>query len=535
MEDFIKRNRTGILVSAGVLLALGGFAYLYKRQIKSIKIDNDGYTIDSMFTDNVPLYQEEAIKRKKIISNVKYDLILALMKGETFEGSITIYFELTNNEYDEKNLFIDYQGLGVKDLKINGHYIDWNDSFRGQRVHLKKWYLSKENQNTVSMNFKSKYKRDGCGVHYFSDPLDGNDYVYSQFEMFRAHTAFPWFDQPDIRASMNLRISVPKEWIAVSNEVEKEISMYKDSKEFLCDGLNLSFLNKYIDGFIMYTFNQTPSISTYLYVFWAGWYEYIENEGKILGRDDPIRMRIYYRKSLRNDLERIKEFMHKPIILGINWYSQFFGYNFPFEKYDHVFWPEFRNDAMEHPGWVTFDEKYFHRGENITEENIICLVNLALHELCHQWFGNLVTIAWWNDLWLKEAFATFVSYLWMNHDQDLCSQFKNSWVHMNNEYKFWGYEEDEWWGKNKQYIDSIIYHIETNHPIWKETHSTDSAEDLVNGITYGKGWGFLKQLYHLIGHKSFSQATQIYFERYQWRDAKLKDFLQWLDDSNSGN
>jgi aminopeptidase N len=203
---------------------------------------------------------------------------------------------------------------------------------------------------------------------------------------------------------------------------------------------------------------------------------------------------------------------------GIKWYSKFFGHDFPFGKYDQIFCPEFKYGAMENVGAVTFTENLLFRGTELDENKMTRFVNVVLHELCHQWFGNLVTMTWWNDLWLNEAFATYVSYLCMEQIPNLFASYPNLWIQLNSR-KNWGYAEDE---------------MSTSHPICKDAPHTDSAEDMINGITYGKGCAFLKQLYHLIGIDRFSDATKVYFSRHAWGNTTLPDFLDCLPGNVDG-
>jgi len=200
---------------------------------------------------------------------------------------------------------------------------------------------------------------------------------------------------------------------------------------------------------------------------------------------------------------------------GIKWYSKFFGFDFPYQKYDQLFCPEFKFGAMENVGCVTFTENLMFRGQSLGEGEWCRFINVVLHELCHQWFGNLVTMTWWNDLWLNESFATFVSFLCMDNVPRLKEKCPNLWSNMNM-YKNWGMETDE---------------LATNHPICKAAQHTDSAGDMINGITYGKGCSFLKQLFHQVGYDAFSAATTAYFKKFAWGNTKLDDFLDCLADS----
>mmetsp|Transcript_19163 Transcript_19163/g.22123 ORF Transcript_19163/g.22123 Transcript_19163/m.22123 type:complete len:523 (+) Transcript_19163:21-1589(+) len=510
--EFLQKNKAAFAVAAGAALAFGVVGYVWRKRARATAaVDEHGYSLDPKFDNNVALYKEEAIKRKKILSNVSYDLVLAVRKSEFFEGHVVIIFDVSEEDFHEKDLFIDYHGLGIKGLKINDTEVDSGHAFNGQRIHVAKAHLKLGARNTVSVTFKSKYRNDGTGFHHFVDNEDNNEYVYTQFEAFNAHRAFPCFDQPDLRAELSLKTLAPKDWIVLSNGLERDILTKGDEKfDEAFKGIAQEFADRYTDGFNLQLYSTTPAIATYLYAFIAGPFEFIETNEMIPGRKDPLRMRLYCRKTLKKDMERIQKYMFEPVVLAINWYSEFFGYNYPYEKYDQIFCPEFKFGAMENVGCVTFTERLLFRGKEMTERDITSLINVALHELCHHWFGDLVTMTWWNDLWLNESFATYVSFLCMASVKTLFKQCPNLWVNVNS-YKNWGYAEDD---------------LSTGHPICKQAPHTDSADDMINGITYGKGCSFLKQLFHLIGYDTFSRATQIYFEKYQWKNTVLKNFLE---------
>ena len=431
-KDFIKKNKTAIMLSAGAILALGAFGFFWRRRKHAAKIDAHGYNLDEKFNDNVWLYWDEAKKRKQIVSNVSYKLLLALQKGDTFEGHVLVSFDVAEGDFAENDLFLDYHGLGIKDLQINGTNTDAHKAFDGQRIHVSKELLKLGGRNTLSVTFKSKYRNDGTGVHHFTDPEDNNKYIYTQFEAFNCHRAFPCFDQPDLRAVLSLKTLAPKDWIVLSNGYEKDI-VANDSKDFDSHkiDLNSEFLDRYAEGFNLQTYTDTPSIAPYLYAFIAGPYGFLETNEKIPGRTEPLRMRLYFRKTLKADAERVQQYMLEPAVLGIHWYSEFFGYNYPYEKYDQIFCPEFKFGAMENVGCVTFTERLLFRGKDITERDYTSLINVVLHELCHHWFGDLVTMTWWNDLWLNESFATYVSYLCMSKVKSLFEKCPNLWVNVN--------------------------------------------------------------------------------------------------------
>jgi aminopeptidase N len=515
MEDFAKKYKIPLAIGAGAVSAFGLYQ-LWKMNKVHFEVDENGYILDPKFTESVPLYKEESVLRKKIVSKVHYDLVLALKKGATFDGQIVVTFDVSDVEFGEEELFIDYHGLGIKHLKLNGAEVSESEAFNGQRIVLSRKLLKLGETNTLSLTFKSKYRNNGTGAHHFTDTEDGSEYIYTQMEAFECHRVFPTFNQPDLRAIMSLRTLAPQEWIVISNSKEHgALESSSDAAKDVLKGVDEEFAKSYTEAYSVQKYNDTLRIAPYLFAFIAGPYDFIERHEKIPGRDEPLLMRLYFRKSLRKDAEKVQEFMFDPAVRGIHWYSEFFGFNYPYDKYDQIFCPEFRFGAMENVGTVTFTEKLMFRGKEMSEKDKTTLTNVNLHELCHHWFGDLVTMTWWNDLWLNESFATYVSFLCMSCDETLFKQCPNLWINVNS-YKNWGYAEDD---------------LVTGHPICKQAPHTDSADDMINGITYGKGCSFLKQLFHLIGYETFSLATKIYFERHQWQNTTLPDFLKCLNDA----
>jgi aminopeptidase N len=208
----------------------------------------------------------------------------------------------------------------------------------------------------------------------------------------------------------------------------------------------------------------------------------------------------------------MKERLITTVVHGINYFQRFFGFEFPWEKYDHFFCPEHQLVAMENVGAVSLDERFLYVGQTLGEPEITSFNYVLLHELCHSWFGNVATMTWWDDLWLNESFASVMGYLAIAEIPELFSESPNVWVDVNN-YKNWGFETDD---------------LPTSHPIMKYVSNTDSADSLFDGITYGKGCSFLKQLIRLMGIQGFSKATKKYFKRYAWKNTTLQDFLNCL-------
>jgi aminopeptidase N len=237
---------------------------------------------------------------------------------------------------------------------------------------------------------------------------------------------------------------------------------------------------------------KSAKISTYIYAIVAGPYDYFE---KIEAGLPP--MRLYARKSLKNEINHEEMFLVTST--GMRFYKDLFGKEYPFNKYDQVFVPEHNYGAMENVGCVTYNENYLFKGQTPSLAKRLRFSITNLHELAHMWFGNLVTMKWWNDLWLNESFATYMSFLAMTENKEL-HYFDTAWATFL-QYKFWGVNADQ---------------MTSTHPVCCMITSTDEAESLFDGISYGKGSAFLKQVYNVLGFDTIRKGLHLYFETYQW-------------------
>jgi aminopeptidase N len=453
------------------------------------------------------LSQAQAEKRFSAFApskdNITYNLFLKCAKGERFEGDVTINFDLQTVPED---LFLDFAGTNVNEVVINGTKVETSDNYESLRdrrfLKLPQANL-KQGKNEVRIKYGSVYANDGLGMHSFVD-TDGKQYIYSQCEAYAANKVLPCFDQPDLKASLTLSMAVPKDWVAVSNQ---------PASEELRTKLNLNDLLSAEDqaNYNVTCFTATPRLPTYLYAFIAGPYHEIKSQNNYKN----ITMSCYCRESLLKFLSEQAEEIFDITRETLRFYESYFGYPYPFEKYDSIFCPEYKFGAMENPGAVTFNDRLVWR-ETVTLDRNTWRADVITHEAAHMWFGDLVTMKWWNDLWLNESFADYISHFCLAKIQDkvTTTKFADPWLTFFNR-KGWGYRADQ---------------QRTTHPIAGEVLNTDQAESIFDGITYSKGAATLKQLMRLIGEENFGKAMASYFKKFEWSNATLSDFIASLQE-----
>jgi aminopeptidase N len=308
---------------------------------------------------------------------------------------------------------------------------------------------------------------------------------------------------------MTLSLTIPDDWIAVGNEKEVRYDhAAKEGKRVLEKFGTTWFLDFYADQskVAAYAFDKTPKISTYLYALCAGPYRVFEDY-------DPmyVPQRVYVRESLVENLRY-------ELIMGItkttlDLYQKTYGHRYPFSKVDHVMCPDYKFGAMENVGCITYSDGIMCSSKTMSIPQLTFFCVVIQHELAHMWFGNLITMQWWNDLWLNESFATALSYYACSFGGKYVEEFKDeSWLHFAN-YKRWGLIEDL---------------LPSNHNIEANCESTDVSESLIDGITYGKGASLLKQLIYQMGWETFSEGLKIYFKKFAWTNTTLHDFISSL-------
>ena len=410
------------------------------------------------------------------MGRVAYGVELDLEAGRrTYGGVARLRFPVTGRG----DLFLDFRGGEVDRLTVNGRPV--TPERHGHRIYLPGDLLAATTE--VEVAYENAYDRGGDGFHHFVDPEDGAEYAYSNFEPFEAHRLFPCFDQPDLKGTFAVAVRAPGEWSVIGNAPAARVAPAAGGRR-------------------EHRFAPTPPISPYLVAVIAGPFAAVHT----IHRGTPLG--IWARRSLARflDPDEIFEVTRQ----GLDFFAALFDQPYPFAKYDQVFVPEFNSGAMENVGAVTLSEHYVFR-DPPTATQRLRRAETVLHELAHMWFGNLVTMRWWDDLWLNESFATYVSNLALAE----ATHFDGAWSAFHADLKRWGYQADE---------------RSTTHPISGPVPDTAATFYNFDGITYGKGASVIKQLVAEICPETFQAGLRTYFRRHAWGNATLADFLAALEE-----
>jgi len=422
----------------------------------------------------------EAQERRAVVETHEYDVVLDLTTGpEVFRSTATVRFAATEGA----STFIDLIARDVHSITLNGRAIDPTVVFADSRIVLDG--LAAENELVVEAD--CLYTNTGEGLHRFVDPVDGEVYLYSQFEVPDSRRVFAVFEQPDLKAGFRFTVTAPAAWKVVSNSPTPEPTPLDGDRA-------------------TWAFERTPRISSYITALIAGPYEATFSElTSASGRVIPLG--VYARKSLWQHLDA--DYVFEKTRQGFAYYEDKFAYPYPFAKYDQLFVPEFNAGAMENAGAVTFTETYVFRSkvtDAIKERRVVTI----LHELAHMWFGDLVTMKWWNDLWLNESFAEWASTIATAE----ATEWTEAWTTFNAMEKTWAYRQDQ---------------LPSTHPVVAEINDLEDVQVNFDGITYAKGGSVLKQLAAWVGIDAFFAGVGAYFRAHEWGNTELGDLLAELE------
>jgi aminopeptidase N len=426
----------------------------------------------------------DAERRAALLEVDDYAVELDLTDGAgspgeaTFASTTTVRFRCSEPGADS---WIDFVGAGVASATLNGEPLDVSGYREEDGIALPG--LAAENE--VRVIATGRYMNTGEGLHRFVDPVDGAVYLYSQFETADAKRMFACFDQPDLKARYTLTVTAPDDWAVVSNAIAAETGAGPG-------------------GAAVHRFTTTEVMSTYLVALIAGPYASWHDE------HDGIPLGIYCRASLAEHMDADRLFTETK--QGFGFYHRNFGVRYPFGKYDQLFVPEFNAGAMENAGAVTFLEDYVFRSR-VTRFLYERRAETVLHEMAHMWFGDLVTMRWWDDLWLNESFATWASVLC----QAEATEYTKAWTTFANVEKSWAYRQDQ---------------LPSTHPVAADIPDLQAVEVNFDGITYAKGASVLKQLVAYVGLEPFLAGLRNYFIAHAWGNATFDDLLGALEEAS---
>ena len=427
----------------------------------------------------------EAADRSATVHTQSYDVTLDLTRGETvFGSSTTVRFTSTPGS----STFIDLIAPVVHSISLNGRALDPAEVYADSRITLTG--LAADNELVVVAD--CAYMHTGEGLHRFTDPADGETYLYSQFEVPDSRRVFAVFEQPDLKASFTFTVTTPSSWTVLSNSPTPEPTPTENS-----DGSGDAHT---------FAFAPTEPMSSYVTAIVAGPYmgatdEYVASDGR------TVPLGVYCRKSLveHMDSAEILDLTKR----GFAYYEDLFATPYAFTKYDQIFVPEFNAGAMENAGCVTHRDDYIFRSRPV-EARVERRAVTILHELAHMWFGDMVTMTWWNDLWLNESFAEFTSTLATAE----ITRWDQAWTTFQTLEKGWAYNQDQ---------------LSSTHPVAAEINDLHDVEVNFDGITYAKGASVLAALVGYVGRENFFTGIQRYLAAHAYSNAELGDLLRKLE------
>lgn len=471
------------------------------------------------------LSHEMAWVRAHQIGKLHYILWFGLEdQSDTYEGRVVVNFELKdlkkaifgNSPKDSspkelpkqiqelsETIALDFEGGELHTLSVNGTVENLNDPaahskprYDSHRIYFPINELLASGSNRIEISFSHHFSSTGGGFVRFVDTEDAEHkqtYLYTDSEPYAAHWIFPCFDQPDLKSSYELTVETPQDWQVITNTPERDVNT--------------------VDGRKSWAFPPSPVFSTYLFELAAGPYFFWKENA------DGIPIRLFVRQSQKSfiDSQDWLETTKK----GLDYYSSYFGYPYPYAKYDQIMVPDYQG-AMENVAAVTFGEASVEQRTKFTARQKLLNEGTVLHEMAHMWFGDLVTMKWWNGLWLNESFATYMSYramgeIFSNHNHASETSPGLSWEYFYDEVK-----------NSAEAADELV----TTHPVESQIIGTDEAFSNFDSITYGKGASVLKQLNYFIGEENFQEGLQRYFEKYALRNTTTNDFVKMMGEAS---
>jgi aminopeptidase N len=427
------------------------------------------------------LTRDDARERAALVTVDSYEIHLDISTDDTtFLSMTTVRFRAKKGA----STWLDLIAPSVDEIVLNKKKLDAATVFDGNRIRLD----GLRAENEVQVIARASYMHTGEGLHRFVDPVDGEVYLYTQFEVADARRVFACFEQPDLKATFAFTVTAPAHWQVVSNSPTPDPADVDDKPDVK-----------------RWEFDPTPRISTYVTALVAGPYHVVRDE--YAGKDTTVPLGLFCRASLAEHLDADELF--DVTRRGFAFFEDVFGLAYPFAKFDQLFVPEYNAGAMENAGCVTFHEDYVFRSR-VTDAAYERRAETVLHEMAHMWFGDLVTMRWWDDLWLNESFATWASVL----SQSEATRWTEAWTTFAVSEKLWALRQDQ---------------LPSTHPISADIRDLDDVQVNFDGITYAKGASVLKQLVAWVGRDEFLAGLRAYFAEHAWGNTELSDLFAYLE------
>ncbi|WP_413756733.1 aminopeptidase N [Streptomyces sp. MMBL 11-3] len=423
------------------------------------------------------LTRDEAQTRATLLDVHRYRIALDLTRGDdTFDSLTTITFAVREDLVGQ-DTFVELKPAELRSATLDGHPLD------PATLHENRLPLTglTAGEHELRVDAAMHYSRTGEGMHRFTDPADGETYLYTQMFMDDVQRVFAAFDQPDLKSVFELTVTAPDDWTVLTNTVTTH------------------------DGDGHWQAAPTPPISTYLVAVAAGPWHSVRTEHR------GLPFGIHCRRSLAPHLDADADEILDVTRACFDRYHEKFEEPYPFDSYDQAFVPEFNAGAMENPGLVTFRDDFVYRSA-VTDTERQTRAMVIAHEMAHMWFGDLVTLRWWDDIWLNESFAEYMGYQTLTE----ATRFTDTWTDFGIVRKAWGYDADQ---------------RPSTHPVAPDPEAVpDTASALLNfdGISYAKGASALRQLVAWLGEKDFLIGINTHFARHRFGNATLADFIESL-------
>ncbi len=422
-----------------------------------------------------------ATERASRISDVRYTLTLDLTHPDSAVGAVSVRFQ----QRGVRDVILDFRGTGVARLRANGAEVpvtaeSWN------RSHLRiPAAMVRDGQNEVQVMFTTPIAAAGASIIRSRDASDGRDYLYTLLVPSDANLLFPCFDQPDLKARVTLRIEAPREWSVLANGVATQVDTTERT--------------------LRHRFAETQPISTYLIAFAAGPYTTVTQARALATGAAPTPVTMWARAS------RMKEAESDSLIAmntqALRWLGDWFGVTYPFGKYDFLLAPAFPFGGMEHPGAVFYNEQSFIYRERPTTSQLLGRQATVFHEVAHQWFGDYVTMRWFDDLWLKEGFATYMAAKMQADIAPASTPWKTFYL------------------RNKPVAYGTDATAGTT-PVWQALDNLEQAKSNYGPIVYNKAPGILRQLDYLVGDSAFQRGVRAFLREHPYGNATWRDLLR---------